>query len=229
MYADRSSVALPTGSLRRVHALGDRATLDGQALAVQAHDANGEIRVEHRTIADGDAGTRQTVAIMRELILQGAVCPIVRGQAVAIARQCAPRDYVGQCNAIRAWVSRHVVFMRDPANAELLHTPELLVISIHRNPNEVIHVDCDDVAILAGALGQAVGLCARIVTVAFRDPSNPPRRNWWGGFDDVTPFAHTWCELAPPVGSPLWVDMDTTRTTQGVDPSLIARSFTVDV
>lgn len=214
---------------------------DGAALAVDASGASrggvtsgAPFAVEHLTIRDGDAGTADTVDLMAGLIRDGAVDPLVRRQAIAIIAGTAPRDYDAQLAALRAWVSRHVVFLRDPTVAELLHSPRLMVQSIMTNPSGVIHVDCDDVAILAGALGMSIGLLCRIVTVAFRDPTTPAAPVGWltrilRGFDGAEPYAHTWSELSCPVGSPQWCDMDTTRSTQGVDPSLIARSFIVEV
>jgi hypothetical protein len=186
------------------------------------------IAIERRTIPDGDAGAAATVREMAKLIIAGSSAPLVRRMAVEIVRPIAPRMYEQQARAIRQWLARHVVFLRDPDGTELLHTPELMVRSVIANGT--IHVDCDDVAILAGALGKSIGLLCRIVTVAFRamdDEGNPlaPRT----GFDATTPFAHTWAELSSPIDSPRWLEMDTTRAAQGVDPALIARSFVVDV
>lgn len=177
------------------------------------------VTVTYKRIPDGDAGAVATVREMAELILDGSTSPIVRRQAVAIAGAVPARDYAGQLSAIRRWLENHVVFLRDPDGTELLHTADLLVSSIVANG--VIHVDCDDVAILAGALGKSIGLLARVVTVSFRDPRHAVPRS--------TPFAHTWTELSSPIDSPRWVDMDTTRSAQSIDPSFIDRSFIVDV
>lgn len=177
--------------------------------------ALGDVTITRKTIPDGDAGARATVREMATLIERGATQPMVRRQAVAIAARVAERDYAGQIRGIRAYVASHVRFLRDPDGIEQLHDPELMVLSILENT--LIHVDCDDVAILAGALGKSIGLLARIVTVAFPDPAHGD------------PFAHTWAELSSPVGVPHWIEMDTTRSAQSIDPSFITRTFIVDV
>lgn len=176
------------------------------------------VTVDYRSIPDGDAGAVATVRAMAALIEHGSVSPIVRRQAAIIAATVPARDYDGQLRAIRAWLAMHVVFLRDPEGTELLHEPELLVASIIQNGT--IHVDCDDVAILGGAIGKSIGLLCRIVTVAFRDPVTGA-----GG-----PFAHTWAELASPVvDPPEWLDMDTTRTAQNLTGAHVAHSFIIDV
>lgn len=182
----------------------------------QALGSSDGIALTYKEIPEGDAGAVATVNEMARLILDGSTSPIVRRAAVAIASTVAPRDYAGQLAAIRRWVAQHVSFLRDPEGTELLHTPDLLVRSILANG--MIHVDCDDVAILASAIGKSIGLLARIVTVAFQDPQRTP-----------APYAHTWAELSSPIDSPRWVEMDTTRSAQRIDPSLISRSFIVDV
>jgi Transglutaminase-like superfamily len=171
----------------------------------------------YRTIPDGDAGAQATVGYMRQLILEGAVSPVVRRQAVTIASKVNERDYAGQIVAIRSWLQDHVKFLRDPDGQELLHEAALLVASIQQHGD--VHMDCDDVAILGGALGSSIGLLARIVTVSYHDPR----------IAGASPFAHTWAELASPVDSPRWVELDTTRAVQQLDPRYIDRYFIVEV
>lgn len=177
------------------------------------------------TIPDGDGGAYATVDHMARLIRDGSTSPTVRRAAVTIVAAVPPRQYDRQIGAVRRWLAAHVQFIRDPDGTELLHTPDVMLESIATNASQRIHVDCDDVAILGGALGKSIGLLCRIVTVSFKDPS-------FGLGAPATgdePFAHTWAELAAPVGVPTWRELDTTRSAQRIDPRFIARSFTVEV
>lgn len=134
--------------------------------------------------------------------------PFVRETAAAIARGTGT-DGTAQAQLIRRWLARHVRFLRDPANDELLHEPELQLAKLGTQGR--LELDCDDVAILAASLGQAIGLRARIVLLG-RD----------GGFE------HTWTELCDPNGED-WIECDITRPMQGVDFSLYPDELVVEV
>lgn len=159
----------------------------------------------------GDVSTAFTVWKARLLAQREMWYPLVRNRAVAIVAGENGYDGAGQAAAIRAWLTEHVQFLRDPRGAELLHGPALTVGQIDRQG--VAYVDCDDAAILAAALGKAVGLRARYVVVGF-----PPSHS----------FRHIWAELAAPRGLPQWLDMDVTRAAQNL-PVVASRRWTVEV
>jgi len=96
---------------------------------------------------------------------------------------------------------------------EMLHGPAWQVQQIRARG--IVQVDCDDVAMLAAALGKAVGLRARFVVV---------------GFDSRTaPYRHVWAELSPRARVPMWSEMDVTRPAQGLPFDRIARVFNFEV
>lgn len=160
----------------------------------------------HFMIPSGDAGTFATLRHMARLVRGAMVVPRVRYVAAAIASDAASRDGTLQAHAIRAWVEDHTTFLRDPRGAELLHDPALMVCSILTHGN--IHVDCDDVAMLAAALGMAVGLRARFTVVGFNSPASP--------------FRHVWTDLSDPRAE-RWIEMDVTRPAQGLDGVRVSR------
>lgn len=168
------------------------------------------MRTVAETISGGDAGAFQTLTRMQSLVNSRVAHPMVRGVAVAVAREAAPRDLYGQAQAIRDYLSEHVQFLADPAGIELLHDPVIMLTEIARA--YTASVDCDDVAILGAALGKAVGLRARFVAVGF--------------FNRTNPLSHVWAELATPRG---WLDLDTTRGDQGITVPMIARAVAVPV
>jgi hypothetical protein len=165
-------------------------------------------------IPNGDFGTLATVGWMRRLARSGSTDPLVRYTASAIVREVPGKDAMGQARAIRSWLSEWTQFLRDPNGTELLHSPRHLL-SVLRQTRLPLRIDCDDVAVLGAALGGAVGLRARFVIVGFLSPD--------------APFRHVWADLAPPlgttVGTPVWVDLDVTRSAQAL-PSFNAISRT---
>lgn len=150
---------------------------------------------------------------MARLARAGSVHPIVRTVASRIVAAAPGRNGEQQGRLIRQWMADHVSFLRDPAGAELLHTPERMLTMV--GTGGTIHVDCDDAAILGASLGRAVGLLSRFVVVGFRSPK--------------APFQHVWAEVSNPVGSPRWVELDITRSAQNISAAMISRRLIVRV
>ena len=164
------------------------------------------------SVPDGDAGTYQTVQWMRAIVHRNAVDPVVR-QTTAAAVRGVPFDR-GNIHAelIRQWIEARTYFLADPTYAEALHAPEWQIRQILTRG--VIGVDCDDIAMLAAAMGLAIGLQARFVIVGFTSPK--------------APFRHIWTELAA-VRSPRWVVIDPTRPMQGLESLSVSRRLVVEV
>ena len=158
-------------------------------------------------------GTDQTVARMADVIEQSVATPIVRQAATYLVGNLRPSDFLGQIYAIREWCAQHIVFLRDPSGKELLHTPEWMLNRIDQDG--AAHVDCDDAAILAGALCGSVGLRVALVTVAFLDKSQP--------------MSHIWASATGPVQMldsdkrQIWIELDVTRPMQSMPADAISR------
>lgn len=153
-----------------------------------------------------------TLAHMRRLVLREMVHPAVRALASRLAGSAGTVDPLEQARAIRSFVADRTVFVRDPHGVELLHAPSVMVKRILTEGYAPI--DCDDVAILAAALGKAVGLRARFVVVGFGSPH--------------APFRHVWAELSPP-RSPRWMEMDVTRPAQPLPFQMISRRSFLEI
>lgn len=152
--------------------------------------------------------------MMAKLIRESVATPIVRRQVAQIVSGIGPNDYTGQAHAVRDWLSERIQFLRDPAGTELLHTPEWLLRTIQSYGQA--QVDCDDVAVLAGALMGAIGWSVCLVTVAFIDNGE---------------YAHVYCSASAPSasfvdghGERIWIEFDTTRPMQELPLNLISRS-----
>lgn len=162
-------------------------------------------------IADGDLGTDQTVAEMSRLICAGALTPQVRDVAVSLATR-AGDDPLERLYAIRDYLASNFRFVPDPSSGELLHDPATLLAQIDRTGEA--RGDCDDAAILGGALACAVGFRVALIVV---------------GFDDG-PFSHVWASASPPQacvdrsGRQVWIELDTTRPMQRIPMDRIRRA-----
>lgn len=149
---------------------------------------------------------------MQELARRAALDPLVRQTAASIV-QGVPYDK-GNIHAelIRRWMESRVYFLADPTYAEALHAPEWSLRQILQRGT--VGLDCDDVAMLAAALGLSIGLRARFVVVGFNSPE--------------APFRHVWTDLAAS-RRPVWVTVDPTRETQGLGRFDIQRMAAYEV
>lgn len=136
----------------------------------------------------GDAGTEQTVALIREAVHQAWRDPLVRATAGRLIAGLHPQDTEGQARAIFDWVRSHIRFVRDPVDHETVSSARWTLTHGFG--------DCDDInaVLLPGLLG-AVGIPARLVTVAV-DPRDPQQ------------FTHVYAEAD--LGG-RWVPVDAAR------------------
>lgn len=164
------------------------------------------LRLTLASLPPGDAGTFATADAMRKVANENATDPVVRRVAIHITRGGPPRDLPRQIAAIRSFLTRRVNFIDDPQTAELVQDPAWLLLDIEREG--VTYGDCDDVATLGAALGQAIGIPARFVLAAF-------------GESDA-PFSHVWAEL---YDGESWRELDTTRPAQDLGPFISRRAI----
>jgi len=160
----------------------------------------------------GDFATYVTLGAMRGMVQRDFVLPAIRLTAGEIVAGAGGKDGTEQAHAIRDWLTTHVEFLRDPDRGEMLHGPAWQVRRVRANGS--VSVDCDDVAMLAAALGRSIGLRARFTVVGFRYPG--------------APYRHIWTDLVSPQPGSAWVDCDITREQQNL-PSKITRVLHVRV
>jgi hypothetical protein len=138
----------------------------------------------------GESGTSQTIDLMRQLIDQAMADASVVRLAGDIVRRVRPYDELGEAQAIYNWVKSHMRFTKDPVTKETLFPPQEL---LKRGAG-----DCDDISMLMATLDMAVGIPARLVTVA-GNPTAPGE------------FSHVYVEAEVPAGSDNWVPQDAAR------------------
>lgn len=158
----------------------------------------------------GDGGTYATLGKMKSLARSGASSPVVRGIAARLVQQVEPNGIL-HARLIRGWLEDHIIFLRDLSTAEALYHPAELVLAILKDGQ--VQCDCEDVAMLAAALGLSIGLRARYVVLAFRP----------GG-----PFQHVYTDLSDASGR-MWIDCDITRPSQLFDSVQPTRIVAVEI
>lgn len=164
------------------------------------------------SIPEGDAGTAATLNLMRAMARRASVEPLVRQAATSAVRSFPGDGGVAHARLLNRWITERTYFLPDPLYDEALHEPGLLLRQILTRGN--VGVDCDDVAILAAAMGLSVGLRARFMVAGFTSPN--------------APYRHVWADLTG-VHSNVWVSVDPTRPVQSFANQPISRLRVVEV
>lgn len=141
-----------------------------------------------KKIPSGYVGTLKTVQHIIDLLKRGAKDFYVRQTAIDILLQRAvkPKDYLGEIKALFEWVQQNVRYTNDTFRVEVLHSPRRML--------QLRAGDCDDMAILLGAMLESIGHPARLVLTG-PDPLKP----------DL--FSHIYLEV---FHKGRWIPLDTT-------------------
>jgi hypothetical protein len=161
------------------------------------------------SIPSGDAGTLRTLQLMAQLATEGAISPVMR-EVVAGVVLGSGRDPRAHAELIGQWLAERTEFLADPSVAEaLVPATDALQHIVQRG---IFQGDCDDVAVLAAAMGLCIGLRARFVVVAFHAPD--------------APYAHVFTELGGASDDSL-LPIDPTRPSLDLPP--VSRYATFEV
>ena len=110
----------------------------------------------------GDAGTEQTIALIRQAVQESLRNPQVRATAGQIVSRFDPQDIRGRAQALFSWVRHNIRFVHDPVGHETVSSASWTLTHGFG--------DCDDTnAVLLPSLLGVVGIPARLITVAL-DP-----------------------------------------------------------
>jgi transglutaminase-like putative cysteine protease len=117
-------------------------------------------------IPKGYLGTKETVRYIKGLIRAGAKDFYVRQKAIDILMDegVKPKNYLGEIKALFRWVQANIRYTKDPYRVEVLHSARRLL--------ELRAGDCDDMAILLGAMLEGIGHPVRLVLTG-PDPRRP--------------------------------------------------------
>jgi hypothetical protein len=115
----------------------------------------------------GEAGTWQTVSMMRTMARESALHPWIRDRAVQVTAHC-DRDTRCQCLALYGYVKNILSYVKDPTDMEALHHP-VTWIERRLRTGQRVYGDCDDAATYLAALLRAIGHRPRFRVLGQRD------------------------------------------------------------
>ena len=159
--------------------------------------------VKYVEIPGGEAGTRATLKIMKELVLSpwGHRNPEVVWLAKKIVKDVSPgpkKNYRAMVGKILEFMKTEVKYELDPSGLEYVQTPHYTLLTEGSG-------DCDDAATSAAALGMALGFKAGFRTVR-GDPSRPDQ------------WSHVYAVIGIPVkGKVKWLTVDSTQPESHLD------------
>lgn len=146
-------------------------------------------------IPSGYRGTIKTVEHIVDLIKHGAKEFHVRQTAIDILlrRAVKPKDYLGEIKALFEWVQQNVRYTKDTFRVEVLHSAKRML--------ALRAGDCDDMAILLGAMLESIGHPVQVV-LSGPDPLKPDlfthiylevfHRGRWIPLDATMPYPMGW-------------------------------------
>jgi len=111
------------------------------------------------TVASGATGARQSMRIMRSIVLRYRYNPLIIAYARQIVNQAGIRtkDYPAQVSAIFTWLQANIAFVRDPRGIDLYMTPDVVL--------KTGAGDCDDFSILFATFLETLGHPAAFMAI----------------------------------------------------------------
>lgn len=156
-------------------------------------------KVSLHHIPTGSRGTHKTVEHVQTLIRAGAKDFYVRQTAIDILleKHVKPKDYLAEIKALFEWVQQHIRYTKDTFQVEVLHSARRML--------ELRAGDCDDMAIVLGAMLEAVGHPVRLVIIG-PDPRKQDlfthiylevfHKSRWISLDATMPYPMGWAPRA---------------------------------
>lgn len=153
---------------------------------------------------DQDQAVDLTAAAMCAMIHHAASTSVLVEQVSWDFRESGHYSRGGALNDVWQWLKQHHRFQADPLGQELLRHPDQLITEYNggMSGSRVWHADCDDLAMLAGAIIVRMGLQCKIVVI---------------GREAEGPFEHVYIEVngeRSPYIAPHWLVIDPQETSK---------------
>lgn len=149
-------------------------------------------------IPAGTAGTRKTLSIMRQLVIDGKKSPVVRQLAVDLTRDLPQKDNLEEIKTLHAFVRDRIRYVKDIKGVETLHTPEKIL------QNKA--GDCDDKTVLLSSLLESLGFATRMTALGFA----PPVKDYFGKLQAKN-YSHVLPEV---LLAGKWLPLETTEPVE---------------
>ena len=115
-------------------------------------------------IADGAAGTRTTLKVMRDLVRAGKRNPILRDAAQNVIRAVPAKNWLGEISAIFAFIRKNIRYSLDAHAIEIVQGPMITL--------RAAYGDCDDICVLLATLLESIGHPCVLAALGFEEPGN---------------------------------------------------------
>jgi len=141
-------------------------------------------------IPNGNAGTLETLKIMRKLVKDGKTSLTVRNLAASLVNGARQKDYAKEARIIQRYVRDSIRYVRDINGVETLHTAEKIL--------EFGYGDCDDKSVLVAAMLESIGHPTRFVAMGINGSDychvyvETKIGNAWVGVETTEPVELGW-------------------------------------
>jgi len=140
-----------------------------------------------------ERNARETLQAINALIRDGAADPLVRQQAAQIVGEAGARGHRDALEAVHAWVQRHMPYVRDPGEIELLTSAPAAIRSIQQRGSYI--EDCDGQVIVEASLVRALLGPAAVRTVIIKADRKAPTQ--WSHIFLQARVGSEWITLDP--------------------------------
>lgn len=108
-------------------------------------------------LPDGERGNRSTVSFMCQIAKEKCNHPLIRQTAIQIINKARTEshNHLDEAIAIGEYVQRHMKYMKDPVDQELLQDPVMIVEQMEKG---VARGDCDDMSLVIATLLLSLGI-----------------------------------------------------------------------
>ena len=120
------------------------------------------LRTQLRSYSNGLRGVAQTVGIMRRLVNEGKIDPIIRSAATSIVYLTPEKDAGAEALALFDHVQNRIRYVGDIHGVETVSSAAKTLLGKIG--------DCDDQSILLASLFEAIGYPTRFVVAGYNEP-----------------------------------------------------------
>lgn len=113
-------------------------------------------------LPDGMAGIFKTIRVMRALLNQSKIDPVIRQAAVSCVFLTPEKSALSEVSALFYFVRDHIRYLHDINGVETIATPDKTLQSKIG--------DCDDQSLLLGALFESIGYVTRFIVAGYHVP-----------------------------------------------------------
>jgi transglutaminase-like putative cysteine protease len=122
------------------------------------------LNVQLKSYSNGLRGVAQTIGVMRRLVNEGKIDPIIRSAATSIVYLTPEKDAGAETMALFDHVQNRIRYVGDIHDVETISTAAKTLLGKIG--------DCDDKSVLLASLMEAIGYPTRFVVTGYGEPGH---------------------------------------------------------